>query len=65
MSVTVSNISLEVSFQPTWPNFQAYQGDFYSSDDLLNKIWYSGEYTVQMNIIAPATGQRYPIVAGG
>lgn len=43
-SVTISNVSLELSFQPTWSNLQAYQGHFHSNDDLLNKIWYSGAY---------------------
>lgn len=42
--VTVTGVSLEISFQPTWSNLRAYQGYFHSSDDLLNKIWYSGAY---------------------
>lgn len=43
-SVTINNVSLELSFQPTWSNLRAYQGYFHSNDDLLNKIWYSGAY---------------------
>lgn len=50
-TVTVSNIDLELSFQPTWSNLRAYQGYFYSSDDELNKIWYSGAYTLQTNAV--------------
>lgn len=46
-TVTVSNLILEISFQPTWSNLRAYHGYFYSDDDLLNKIWYSGAYTLQ------------------
>lgn len=43
-SVTINDVSLELSFQPTWSNLRAYQGYFHSNDDLLNKIWYSGAY---------------------
>lgn len=43
-SVTINNVSLELSFQPTWSNLRAYKGYFHSDDDLLNKIWYSGAY---------------------
>jgi len=53
ITVTISNISLEISFQPTWSDLTTYQGYFYSNDDVLNKIWYSGAYTLQTNIVAP------------
>ncbi|KAJ5832921.1 Six-hairpin glycosidase-like protein [Penicillium riverlandense] len=59
-TVTVSNIDLELSFQPTWSNLRAYQGYFYSSDDELNKIWYSGAYTLQTNAVPANTGQWNP-----
>ncbi|KAI1141617.1 glycoside hydrolase family 78 protein [Hypoxylon sp. FL0543] len=59
-SGSVSNVSLELSFQPTWSNLQAYQGYFHSSDDLLNKIWYSGAYTIQTNALHPSTGRAWP-----
>lgn len=58
--VTLTNITLELSFQPTWSNLQAYQGYFHSSDDLLNKIWYAGAWTLQSNSIAGNTGMRTP-----
>ncbi|KAI0009368.1 glycoside hydrolase family 78 protein [Xylariaceae sp. FL0662B] len=67
-SVTIYNVSLEISFQPTWSNLRAYQGYFHSNDDLLNKIWYSGAYvrtvnicqTLQTNAIHPRTGRAWP-----
>ncbi|KAI1504668.1 alpha-L-rhamnosidase B [Biscogniauxia marginata] len=59
-SVTVHNVSLELSFQPTWPDLRAYQGYFHSNDDLLNKIWYSGAYTLQLCAIHPSTGRVWP-----
>lgn len=54
----IKNISLEIGFQPTWPNLRAYQGYFQSSDSLLNQIWYAGAYTLQTNAAPPATGRR-------
>lgn len=56
-AVTIRNISLEISFQPTWPNLRAYQGYFYSTEDLLDKIWYSGAYTLQTNSVPGNTGR--------
>ncbi|KAI8965072.1 glycoside hydrolase family 78 protein [Daldinia sp. FL1419] len=59
-SVTITGVSLEISFQPTWSNLRAYQGYFHSSDDLLNRIWYSGAYTLQTNALHPLTGRAWP-----
>ncbi|KAI0816185.1 glycoside hydrolase family 78 protein [Xylaria sp. FL0064] len=59
-SVMIHNVNLELSFQPTWSNLRAYQGYFHSNDDLLNRIWYSGAYTLQLNAIAPSTGRTWP-----
>ncbi|KAI0386555.1 glycoside hydrolase family 78 protein [Hypomontagnella monticulosa] len=58
--VAINDISLELSFQPTWSNLRAYQGYFHSSDDVLNKIWYSGAYTIQTNALHPKTGRAWP-----
>ncbi|KAF2966425.1 hypothetical protein GQX73_g7154 [Xylaria multiplex] len=60
VSVAIRNVGLELSFQPTWSNLRAYQGYFHSNDDLLNKIWYSGAYTLQVNAIDPSTGRAWP-----
>ncbi|KAI1632695.1 alpha-L-rhamnosidase B [Biscogniauxia mediterranea] len=62
-SVTIHNISLELSFQPTWSDLRAYQGYFHSNDDLLNKIWYSGAYTLQLCALHPSTGRAWPAPA--
>lgn len=56
-SVSLRNINLEISFQPTWPNLRAYHGYFYSSEELLDKIWYSGAYTLQTNSVPGHTGR--------
>ncbi|KAI0887940.1 glycoside hydrolase family 78 protein [Annulohypoxylon maeteangense] len=62
-SVTINDVSLELSFQPTWSNLRAYQGYFHSNDDVLNKIWYSGAYTIQTNALHPSTGRAWPAPA--
>lgn len=57
LSISIKDITLEIAFQPTWSNLRAYQGYFSCSDELLNRIWYSGAYTLQTNAIPPATGR--------
>lgn len=32
---------------------------FYSSDELLNKIWYAGAYTIQLSTIPSTTGRGH------
>ncbi|KAI1007709.1 hypothetical protein K3495_g520 [Podosphaera aphanis] len=60
--VRVLNVTVEISFQPDWPDLRAYKGYFSCSDDLLTKIWYSGAYTLQTNAIPPSTGREFPIL---
>ncbi|KAE8352015.1 Six-hairpin glycosidase-like protein [Aspergillus coremiiformis] len=64
-SVDVEAVSLEIGFQPTWPNLRAYQGYFHSNDDLLNRIWYSGAYTLQTNAIPADTSRQVPMLTTG
>jgi hypothetical protein len=45
LSISITDIVLEITYQPAWSNLQAYQGYFSCSDDLLNRIWYAGAYT--------------------
>ncbi|RDW78695.1 putative alpha-L-rhamnosidase B [Aspergillus mulundensis] len=54
-TLTVKDVSLELAFQPTWSNLRAYQGYFHSSNELLNKIWYAGAYTLQTNSVPRTT----------
>ncbi|KAK2004422.1 Six-hairpin glycosidase, partial [Colletotrichum falcatum] len=56
-SLSIDDVSVEIVFQPTWSNLRAYQGYFHSSDDLLNRVWYSGAYTLQTNAAPPETGR--------
>lgn len=61
----IKDIKLEIGFQPTWSNLKAYQGYFHSSDELLNRIWYSGAYTLQTNFVPVNTGRQVPFVVTG
>jgi len=64
-TLDITDIELEIGFAPTWSNLQAYQGYFYSSDDTLNKIWYSGAYTLQTNSVPSNTGRQVPFLIDG
>ncbi|KDN65447.1 putative bacterial alpha-L-rhamnosidase domain-containing protein [Colletotrichum sublineola] len=56
-TLSVDDVSVEIAFQPTWSNLRAYQGYFHSSENLLNRVWYSGAYTLQTNAAPPETGR--------
>jgi len=64
-SVEVRDVSLEIGFQPTWANLRAYQGYFHCDDELLNRIWYAGAYTLQTNAVPSRFGRRSPFVRTG
>ena len=64
-TVNVTDVSLEIGFQPTWSNLQAYQGYFHSNDELLNRIWYSGAYTLQTDSVPVDTGRQVPFLVTG
>ncbi|TRM57630.1 glycoside hydrolase family 78 protein [Schizophyllum amplum] len=62
-SLTLSNVSCSITFMPHVDDLRGYKGYFYATDpgmedeDLLTKIWYSGAYTIQTNIIAANEGR--------
>ncbi|CCM05942.1 uncharacterized protein FIBRA_08181 [Fibroporia radiculosa] len=67
-SVTVSNVSLAITFSPHVEDLRDYMGYFYTEDptyfdaDFLTKLWYSGAYTVQAATVAVDTGRQDPPV---
>ncbi|KAF2423396.1 Six-hairpin glycosidase [Tothia fuscella] len=63
--LNITDIKLELSIQPTWPNLQSYQGYFHSSDELLNSIWYAGAYTLQTCSVPVHTGRQVPMLSNG
>jgi hypothetical protein len=58
--VDLTRVSLNFTPAPGKANPSAYANYFYSSDNLLNRIWYAGAYTVQTNIIASNQGRAWP-----
>jgi len=63
-TVKIENLTLHYTPDPTATNLRGYQGSFLSSDTTLNKLWYAGAYTVQMDTIDPTTGRAYPAEPG-
>ncbi|KAF8493309.1 Six-hairpin glycosidase [Gautieria morchelliformis] len=62
-SVSVSNVSVAIEFMPHWDDLRAYTGYFYADgQDILNKAWYAGAYTVQTNTVPLNTGRQVPFV---
>jgi hypothetical protein len=64
-SVELTGVSLQFTAAPTMADLRDYAGGFYSNDDLLNRIWYAGAYTVQMDTIDPLQGRVWPPPASG
>ena len=63
--VDITGASVQVTASPLMGNLQRYIGYFYCNDDLLNRIWYAGAYTVQMDTIGSAQGRLWPPVVFG
>ncbi|KAK8012674.1 hypothetical protein PG991_010049 [Apiospora marii] len=55
-SIGISQVWVNCTSFPSQPNGRAYSGYFYSSNDLLNRIWYAGAYTLQLSTINPEEG---------
>lgn len=65
VDVHIDDVSVELAFQPTWSDLRAYQGYFHCSDELLNRIWYAGAYTLQTNEVPVTTGRLNSGVKSG
>ncbi|MEU8344513.1 alpha-L-rhamnosidase C-terminal domain-containing protein [Spirillospora sp. NPDC048832] len=63
-TVDVDAVSLDFTAAPDQRDLDGYRGHFLSSDDLLNKIWYAGAYTVQINTGASGTAKKWPYEPG-
>lgn len=62
--VDLGAVSLDFSAAPKQSDPAAYQGWFLSSDNELNKIWYSGGYTVQLDTWMSDTAKSWPYQTG-
>ena len=63
--VDVAGVSLNFTAAPAMSAPNQYLNYFYSSDDLLNRIWYAGAYTVQLDTIDPKQGRVWPAPDAG
>ena len=63
--VDINGVSLNFTAEPAMSNPAAYPDYFYSNDSLLNKIWYAGAYTVQLDTINPTQGRVWPAPSSG
>lgn len=63
--VDLTGVSLAFTPAPDMADPSAYPNSFSSSDELLNRIWHAGAYTVQMDTIKPTQGRFWPPVPAG
>ncbi|MFD0026561.1 alpha-L-rhamnosidase C-terminal domain-containing protein [Streptomyces sp. NPDC058382] len=56
-TLALTGVTVRVTFAPNARDLRAYPNYFHCDDDLLNRIWYAGAYTVQTNIIASDEGR--------
>ena len=63
--VDLNGVSLAFTGAAGAANPHSYANYFYSNDALLNKIWYAGAYTVQMDTITPSQGRVWPPPSSG
>lgn len=62
--VEVDDVAMRFTAAQGQEDLDDYRGHFLSSDHLLNKIWYAGAYTVQINTDRPDTAKQWPYAAG-
>lgn len=63
-SVTLNDVSLDFQAAPLQSDPAAYQGWFLSSSNELNKLWYAGAYTVQLDTWMSDTAKSWPYATG-
>ena len=54
--VSITDMWVNCTAFPSQSNGRAYSGFFYSSSNLLNRIWYAGAWTLQLSTIDPREG---------
>jgi hypothetical protein len=62
--VDIGAVSLNFTAAPLQQDPAAYKGWFLSSDNELNKIWYAGAYTVQIDTGMSDTAKSWPYATG-
>lgn len=59
-TVEVDDVVLDFTASPLMEDPSDYPNYFYSSSQLLNRLWYAGAYTTQLTTIEPTTGRSWP-----
>lgn len=59
-AVSIDDVVVDYTAAPLMEDLRAYPNHFYSSSDLLNRLWYAGAYTTQLTTIKPTTGRVWP-----
>ena len=62
--VDVDDVTVHFTAASDQKRLDAYPGHFLSSDNELNKIWYAGAYTVQINTDRADTAKSWPYADG-
>ena len=59
-SVEIDDVVLDFTAAPLMEDPSDYPNHFYSSSQLLNRLWYAGAYTTQLTTITPTSGRSWP-----
>jgi hypothetical protein len=59
-TVSIDDVTVNFTAAPLMEDLRDYPNHFYSSSDLLNRLWYAGAYTTQLTTIEPTTGRVWP-----
>ena len=62
--ISISAVRVDFTAAPAQAHPANYAGYFLSSSNELNKLWYSGAYTVQLDTAAASTLKKWPYVTG-
>ncbi|MET3806152.1 hypothetical protein ABIB25_003161 [Nakamurella sp. UYEF19] len=62
--VDVDAVTVNFTAAPGQTDLRNYPGHFLSSDDTLNKIWYAGAYTTQLDTGPANSAKSWPYVTG-
>lgn len=63
-TIRISHLRVDFTPDPGVSDPAEYSGAFLSGSNLLNRLWYAGAYTVEMDTIDPTTGRPYPATPG-
>ncbi len=63
-TIDITKVRVDITAAPNQANLRDYAGSFLSSSNTLNKLWYSGAYTVQLDTAAANTLKSWPYTYG-